>query len=189
MGPTHYRWVRYWRNRRSSLNHNHDYLPRCKSTPFLAHPSIHPPRHRHNSNDPKDLIATVAALTLSIRVIGGSIGYTIYYNIFISKFVTNAEHYIGGVMVQQLNITNSTYIAHAIELTGSSLLPELKHIPGIAGSEAAYEAVVKAGQIAYAESYKWVYYASIGFGGVSILAACFLGGIEKYMDDHIAVRM
>lgn len=92
-------------------------------------------------------------------------------------------------MVTKLNITNTTYIAHAIELTGASLLPELRNIPGINGSDAAYEAVVKAGQIAYAESYKWVYYASIGFGGVSILAACFLGDIQKYMDDHVAVVM
>lgn len=135
----------------------------------------------------KDLIATVAALTLSIRVIGGSIGYTIYYNIFISKFSSNAQHYIGGVMASKLNITNTTYIATAIELTGASLITELRSIPGITGSEAAYEAVVRAGQIAFAESYKYVYYTSIAFGGVSILAACFLGDIQKYMDDHVAV--
>lgn len=92
-------------------------------------------------------------------------------------------------MVTKLNITNTTYIAQAIELTGASLLPGLHNIPGINGSDAAYDAVVKAGQIAFAESYKWVYYASIGFGGVSILAACFLGDIQKYMDDHVAVVM
>jgi hypothetical protein len=49
--------------------------------------------------------------------------------------------------------------------------------------------VVGAGQIAYAESYKWVYYVSIAFGIVSILASCFLGDITKYMDDHVAVVM
>lgn len=92
-------------------------------------------------------------------------------------------------MVTKLNITDTALIAEAIQLTSSSLLHKLRNIPGINGSDAAYEAVVKAGQIAYAESYKWVYYASIGFGGVSILAACFLGGIEKYMDDHVAVVM
>ena len=54
----------------------------------------------------QSLIATVAALTLAVRVIGGSIGYTIYYNVFISKFKTNAVHYIGGAMVQYLNITS-----------------------------------------------------------------------------------
>ncbi|KAK0967574.1 hypothetical protein LTR54_018266, partial [Friedmanniomyces endolithicus] len=33
---------------------------------------------------PDDLIATIAALTLAIRVIGGSIGYCVYYNVFVS---------------------------------------------------------------------------------------------------------
>jgi hypothetical protein len=36
---------------------------------------------------PDDLIATVSALTLAIRVVGGSIGYAIYYNVFYNKFV------------------------------------------------------------------------------------------------------
>jgi hypothetical protein len=49
--------------------------------------------------------------------------------------------------------------------------------------------VVAAGQVAYAESYKYVYLTSIAFGGVSIIAACFLGNIDKYMDDHVAVIM
>ncbi|KAL4898814.1 MFS drug efflux pump [Aspergillus ambiguus] len=136
---------------------------------------------------PDDLIATISALTLSIRVVGGSIGYCIYYNIFISKFVPNAEHYIGGVMMTKLNITNPEYIATAIQVTSSSLLESLREIPGIGANDAAYEAVVTAGQIAYAESYKWVYYASIGFGGVSVIAAFMLGDISAYMTDHVAV--
>jgi hypothetical protein len=138
---------------------------------------------------PDDLIATVAALTLSIRVIGGAVGYTVYYNVFIQKFVPNAVKYIGGTMLLKLGITNETYIADAIALTGASLLDGLKKIPGIAGNETAYEMVVAAGQLAYAQSYKYVYLASIAFGGVSILAACLLGNINKYMDDHVAVVM
>jgi hypothetical protein len=136
---------------------------------------------------PDDLIGTVAALTLAIRVIGGSVGYTAYYNVFISKFVPNAEKYIGGAMELELGITNITYITEAIMLTGASLLDGLKEIPGIAGNETAYQTVVRAGQIAYAESYKCVYLASIAFGAVSIIAACFLGNIDQYMDDHVAV--
>lgn len=89
----------------------------------------------------------------------------------------------------ELNITNVAYITEVIELTGNSLLGEIRQIPGIAGNETAYQMVVGAGQVAYAESYKWVYYSSIAFGGVSILAACFLGSIEKYMTDHVAVVM
>ena len=138
---------------------------------------------------PDDLIATVAALTLAIRVIGGAVGYTTYYNVFVNKFVTNAEHYIGGAMVTRLNITSVPVITQAIELTGASLLPELRLLPGIQGSELAYQTVVKAGQIAFAESYRWVYLVSIAFGGISIIASCFLGNIDEYMDDHVAVVM
>lgn len=122
-------------------------------------------------------------------MVGGGIGYTIYYNVFISKFVPKATYYIGGVMMKELNITDVKLIGEVIELTGASLLEEIRHVPGIAGNETAYQMVVGAGQLAYAEGYKWVYYVSIAFGGVSIVAACFLGDIKKYMTDHVAVVM
>ena len=138
---------------------------------------------------PDDIIATVAALTLSIRVIGGCIGYTVYYNVFVNKFTPNAIKYIGGTMALELGITNTTYITEAIELTAASLLDGIKEIPGIAGNQTAYEMVVLAGQIAYAESYKYVYLTSIAFGGIAILSSIFLGNINKYMDDHVAVVM
>jgi Fungal trichothecene efflux pump (TRI12) len=135
------------------------------------------------------LIATVSALTLSIRVIGGSVGYCVYYNIFIAKFVPNAKTLIGGIMIQELGIVNLQVITEAIELTGASLLPPILELPGIDGNVTAYNMIVKAGQMAYAESYKYVYYTSIAFGSVSIIAAVFLGNIDKYMDDHVAVVM
>ncbi|MCJ1383503.1 hypothetical protein MMC17_006617 [Xylographa soralifera] len=138
---------------------------------------------------PDDLIATIAALTLAIRVIGGSIGYCIYYNVFLNKFVANAAFYIGGTMELELGITNATYILDAITFTGASLLEDLMLIPGIAGNDTAYAMVVAAGQVAYAESYKYVYLTSIAFGCVSIIASCFLGDINSFMDDHVAVVM
>jgi hypothetical protein len=105
---------------------------------------------------PDDLIATVTALTLSIRVIGGSVGYCVYYNVFLNKFIPNATTMIGGVMELELNITNPKYIGAAIQYTAGSLLPLLQTIPGIKGNETAYNMVVLAGQEAYAASYKYV---------------------------------
>jgi hypothetical protein len=121
----------------------------------------------------------VAALTLAIRVIGGSIGYTVYYNVFISKFAPKAMEHIGGYMELQLNITDTSIIAKVIELTGASLLDDIAVLPEIAGIPGAWEGVVKAGQIAYAESYKYIYLVSIAFGSISIVAAVFLGDISK----------
>ena len=138
---------------------------------------------------PDDLIATVAALTLAVRVIGGSIGYTVYYNVFIHKFIPNAIKYIGGAMILDLHIESPAAIQEAITLTGASLIEDLQLIPGIAGNATAYAIIVKAGQIAFAESYRYVYLVSIAFGGISIIASCFLGNIDQYMDDHVAVVM
>ena len=36
---------------------------------------------------------------------------------------------------------------------------------------------------------RYVYLVSIAFGAVSIVAACFLGNIDRFMDDHVAVLM
>ncbi|KAJ9644818.1 hypothetical protein H2204_001280 [Knufia peltigerae] len=138
---------------------------------------------------PDDLIATIAALTLAIRVVGGAIGYAVYYNVFLNKFVPAATHYIGGAMELELGIVDPKIIGAAIELTASSLITELKTLPGIGNNDTAYAIVVSAGQVAYASAYKYVYYTSIAFGAVSIIAACFLGDISKYMDDHVAVVM
>lgn len=144
---------------------------------------------------PDDLIATVTALTLSIRVIGGSVGYCAYYNIFINKFVPAATRNIGGTLIKA-GVKSPATIVHAIELTGASLLEEIRHLPGIDGNEALYKAVVLAGQVAYAEAYKWVYYASIAFGGISVIAALFLGdlspvsfcGFGVFVGEYLANR-
>lgn len=92
-------------------------------------------------------------------------------------------------MVEILQITDLNVITEAIELTSASEIKGLMNLPGIAGSQAAYDTVVLAGQIAYAESYKYVYYASIAFGGLAILASLGLKNIGKYMDEHVAVVM
>ena len=92
-------------------------------------------------------------------------------------------------MVEKLNITDTNTIAEVIGLTGASLIDDIAEIPGIKGVPGAWQGVVYAGQLAYAASYKYVYLVSIAFGAVSIVAACFLGDIKKYMDDHVAVVM
>lgn len=129
---------------------------------------------------PDDLIATVTALTLAIRVLGGSIGYCIYYNVFVNKFKVKIVNYIAVTMLES-GIGNQTYIVDVIQLTAAGLLQEIRQIPGVGTNDTVFNAIVKSGQIAYAESYKYVYYVSIAFGGVSILCACFLGDISKYM--------
>lgn len=137
---------------------------------------------------PDDLIATIAALTLAIRVIGGAIGYTTYYNVFYNKVVPELKFKITTALVKHL-IFNPATIRSSIELTGASLIDEILVLPGINGNVTIWREVVVAGQDAFAAAYPWVYYTSIAFGGISIIAAVFLGDIGPYMDDHVAVVM
>ncbi|KAH8811462.1 fungal trichothecene efflux pump [Xylogone sp. PMI_703] len=135
---------------------------------------------------PDDLIATVAALTLAIRVVGGAIGYTTYYNVFYNKFVPKLSLNIALACFKH-NIYDIQIITEAAELTGASLIDQILHLPGVDGNMTIWNDIVRAGQESYAYAYPYVYYASIAFGVVSIVAACFLGDISKYMDDHVAV--
>ncbi|KAL3422245.1 fungal trichothecene efflux pump [Phlyctema vagabunda] len=135
---------------------------------------------------PDDLIATIAALTLAIRVVGGAIGYTTYYNVFLNKFIPELTLKVAGACLHN-RIYSPAIIKEAAELTGASLLEEILHLPGVDGNVTIYNAIVLAGQEAYAFAYPYVYYASIAFGSVSIIASLFLGDISQYMDDHVAV--
>lgn len=138
---------------------------------------------------PDDLIATVAALTLSVRVIGGSIGYCVYYNVFVANFIPAAKQNIGVYMVYDLHIYDLAVVKQVIELTGASLLDDIAKVPALVGRPEAVAHIILAGQLTFAEAYKYVYYTSIAFGSIAIIAACFLGNIRKYMDDHVAVVM
>lgn len=142
---------------------------------------------------PDDLIATVTALTLSIRVLGGAIGYTIYYNVFYSKLVPALTQVVGiEACVIQLGIYNTTYVTNIAGLVANAQFTELAgylEVINATTNPFAYDIVVEAAQWAFADAYKYVYYISMAFGGISIIASCFLGDISKYMDDHVAVVM
>jgi hypothetical protein len=135
---------------------------------------------------PDELIATVTALTLAIRVLGGAVGYSVYYNVFLEHFKKNVVYYVGGT-AEKLGITSIAAITEIINLTGAGLINDIRLVPG-AESDEAWNAIVLAGQIAYAHSYKYVYYVSIAFGSISIIASLFLKNIDHYMTDHIAVK-
>ena len=88
-----------------------------------------------------------------------AIGYAVYFNVFSNKF----KHYTAEIIVpvmKQANITDPKIYEEVIYLTSQSLLDHIQKI--LRPYPDAFEAVVIAGREAYAESYKYVYYVSIG---------------------------
>jgi len=42
---------------------------------------------------------------------------------------------------------------------------------------------------AYADSLAYVWYVSIAFGAISIIACCFLGNVRPYLTHRVAVEL
>src|ERR1700730_10263088 len=82
---------------------------------------------------PDDLIATIAALTVAIRVIGGAIGYTVYYNVFYNKFVPLLSVGIATACYENMIFDLNT-ITTIAQLTGASLIDEILLVPGVDGN-------------------------------------------------------
>lgn len=82
----------------------------------------------------------------------------------------------------QSGFRDATVIGAVIKLTGDSLIEKINHIPAVQEKgPVVLEKIILAGQIAYSDAYKYVYFVSIAFGVVSIAAAAFLGDIDQFM--------
>ena len=128
---------------------------------------------------PDEIIATVTAATISVRLIGATIGYAIYFNI-LQKCILNLSTIVGAAAIKAgLPPTDLPVFLDA--LLGQN----------ITGIQQFSDSIVAAAQDAfkdtYVEGFKKVYLVSIAFGGSAIIAALFLGNIRKYMVDRVAV--
>ncbi|CAG5158691.1 uncharacterized protein ALTATR162_LOCUS5208 [Alternaria atra] len=103
---------------------------------------------------PDALITTAAALSLSIRTVGGSIGYSIYYNIFAGKLTTNLPKYTAMYAVEAGLPLESVEAFVGLFLTA----PEELATTSIVGvTPAVVEGATRGTRWAYSESLKYVW--------------------------------
>jgi hypothetical protein len=103
---------------------------------------------------PDALITTAAALSLSIRTIGGSIGYAIYYNIFTTKLEKNLPAYVAEYAVKAGLPATSVQSFVDLYLTEPEKLVTT-NIQGV--TEAVIAGAAKGSQWAYSQSLKYVW--------------------------------
>lgn len=149
---------------------------------------------------PPHLIATITAITLSIRYVGGAIGYTAYYNIFYHNFEKYATETIatqtivyGGIVDVTTNPQNLELVQILTYLVSTARFSELGRLiqsdPRVMRKDVAQELIVSAAQEAFALAYRWPYWMSIAFGGVCFICSWFIGDVRKWlMDDKVAVE-
>lgn len=137
---------------------------------------------------PPDLIGTSVALSLVIRMIGQVVGKSMFYNLFRQELVKKAPAIIGipAVSVGFSDIPRITKLVTTMTAGPLShyraLFPELD-------SPQDMSLIVEAGQQLYAKVFPLLYLVSIPFGVLACLSCLALFGIDKYMDDHVAVHL
>lgn len=133
---------------------------------------------------PDEFVGTVGALSLSVRFIGGSIGTSIFFNIFFTKFSEFLPRNVAGAAmsagVSDPTILKALVVAYASQVPGAASM-----VQGVTAATVA--ATQYASQMAYAEALKYVWYATIPFGVVSCICCAFLPNIRQFMTSKVAV--
>lgn len=132
---------------------------------------------------PDEFVGTVGALSLSVRFIGGSIGTSIFFNIFLTRFTEKLPAYVVTAAMEN-GATMETGIALA-QAYGSQVPGAAAMVEG--ASAAAVAATQIASQWAYSDALQMVWYATIPFGVVSCIACAFLPNIKRFMTSKVAV--
>lgn len=144
---------------------------------------------------PDELIATVTAITLSIRYLGGAIGFAVYLNLFQHKAVESLTQIVAtqtlamGQVVNPLKPEGLALIAEMTELIGNARFEELRDILAtnpLVLKRNSYDMIIAASQKAFSLAYRWPYYCSIAFGGLCFILSFFVGDIGPLLDAHIA---
>jgi hypothetical protein len=129
---------------------------------------------------PDEVIATVTAATVSIRLVGASIGFAVYFNVLQNKLT----------QVLPVNVGTAVAIAglpakQIPAFLGAFLGGNTTAVGGYSG--AVLQAAEEGFKSSYVEAFRLVYLVSIAFGASAVIACLFLGDIKKFMVDRVAV--
>jgi hypothetical protein len=133
---------------------------------------------------PDALITTCAALSLSVRTVGGAIGYTIYYNVFVQKLKPRLPLYVVEYAIKAgLPVSSATLFVETLFTDPTKILS----VPGV--NEKVLAAATYGSQWAYADSLHYVWWTSLAFGICAIICVAFLPSTAKYQTNRIAVML
>ncbi|KAL1620662.1 hypothetical protein SLS54_006018 [Diplodia seriata] len=138
---------------------------------------------------PDDLIGSATAMALSVRMIGGCVGFAIYYNIFKTNFTKNALTTIAPAAIKYGRVFDPAQIYDIATDISANLNRNLSTYPSLRNNPQGVAAIIEAGRQCFAISFPGIYWVGVGFGVVSTIAAVFLGDISKYLDGHVAVAL
>ncbi|KJY00781.1 hypothetical protein TI39_contig312g00027 [Zymoseptoria brevis] len=133
---------------------------------------------------PDHLIGTVVSLALAIRVIGGSIGYSIYFKVFKNKLTTALPTYVAGKAIAAgLRATSAVQFVTAF-LTAPATAAKVE---GVTAQVIA--AAQRGAQEANAHAFYYVWVTSIASGLISVLLCLALPSNYKFLTNWVAAHI
>ena len=129
---------------------------------------------------PDELIGTITAIALSLRLVGGSIGFAIYDNILTNKLADILPVNVGDAALEAgLPYDQITSFLDAYFSANSTSLAQY--------SPSILQAAQDATSTSYVVGFRLIHLVSIAFGGLAVVGSLFLGDIRTHMVDRVAV--
>lgn len=147
---------------------------------------------------PDELIATVTAITLSLRYIGGAITFAIASNLFYHNVTIYATEIVatktiaGNAIINPFKPEGLALIAQVTQLVANAQFDQLRDILAtnpLVLNRSSYGLIVASAQEAFSLAYRWPYWISIAFGGSCFVLSIFVGDIGALLDSHIAAAV
>ena len=133
---------------------------------------------------PDNHMGTTAALSLSSRFLGGSIGTAIYFNVFNNQIKKKLE-----LLIEQAEantgLPQTSYAPLIKAMVPANFATLVQQVPGV--MPRVLEVATYARQWVFADALKYVWYTTIPFGVIGMLFCVFLPNIRKYMTSRVAV--
>jgi Fungal trichothecene efflux pump (TRI12) len=128
----------------------------------------------------QEFAGTLTAIMVSIRYLGASIGYAIYFSVLQRKLAGVLPTNVATAAINAGLPVNQT-AGFVTALLGSNQTALATYGVGI------LEAGMSAVRTSYEESFKLVYFVSIAFGGTAFVGCLFLGNVKKYIVEGLVV--
>lgn len=136
---------------------------------------------------PDEYLGTVTALTFVMRVLGGGIGFAVYYYILnddASKLFADTSRpdslkLISLLLGEGFDITAVTAYINALAIND---IKSLLAMPGV--TESLVDQSHTLAKPIWADIFKNVWLSTLAFSGVGLICSMFLGDVRKYMTNR-----
>ncbi|OAA56467.1 Major facilitator superfamily domain, general substrate transporter [Cordyceps fumosorosea ARSEF 2679] len=135
---------------------------------------------------PQDLIGTATCLTVCIRAVGQVIGVSIFYQQFVQQLTKRTMQYVVPAAVQVGVYDLDTLTNMMPTLVSIPFSEYIKSLPQVNTTE-KITMLHDATLVAFSGAFSRVYYVSIAFGAIAVIASCFIGDLSALIGNQVAV--